>query len=97
MPDLDDAIRLVTDPSNLSRIHTGGPGERFAVNGKRVTKALRDAGAGRAEARELALQALERVDGGAEIHASRGAAAAGGRGGDSGTEHWWVPRGAVRF
>lgn len=97
MADLDDAISLVTDPANLARIHTGGPEERFAVNGKRVMRALRNAGAGKAEARELALQALEKVKGGAEIRSSRGAQAAGGRGGDASTEHWWVPRSAVRF
>lgn len=97
MPDLDDAVKLVTDPANVARIHTPGPQERFAVNPVRVTRALREAGAGKAEARELALQALEKVDGGAEIHASRGAPPAGGRGGDSGTEHWWIPRSAVRF
>lgn len=96
MADLDDAVKLITDPANVTRMGRTGPEERFAVNQNRVQKALRDAGAGKAEARELALKALEKVKGGAEIHAGRGAQAAGGRG-DATAEHWWVPAGAVRF
>jgi hypothetical protein len=61
-----------------------------------VIKALRDQGAGKAEAHELALEALEKVSGGAEIRSPRGARVAGGRG-DSTAEDWWVPRSAVRF
>ncbi len=97
MPTVDEAVKLVTDPANVSRNRASGPAETFQVNQGRVTRALRDAGAGKAEARELALQALEKVDGGAEIHASRGTQAAGGRGGDASAEHWWVPREAMRF
>jgi hypothetical protein len=94
MPELDDAVKLVTDPANLTRMGRTGPEEQFAVKQNRVMKALREAGAGKAEARELALKALEQVEGGAEIHATRGAPA--GRG-DPSEEHWWVPRAAVRF
>ena len=97
MADLDDAVKLVTDASNLTRMGKTGPDERFAVNQNRVIKALREAGAGKAEARELALKALEKVKGGAEIHASRGAQPVGGRGGEATEEHWWVPREVVRF
>ena len=96
MADLAEAVKQVTAPENVTRMRATGPEERFAVNQHRVIKALRDAGAGKAEARELALKALEEVSGGAEIHASRGARAAGGRG-DATAEHWWVPREAVRF
>jgi hypothetical protein len=94
--DLKSAVALITDPANVTRMGLTGPEQRFAVNQNRVIKALRDDGAGKAEARELALKALEEVSGGAEIHASRGAQAAGGRG-DATEEHWWVPREAVRF
>jgi len=92
---VDDAVKLITDPANVSRIHSAGPDERFAVNAKRVIRGLRDAGAGKAEARELALEALEKVGGGAELRAGR----AGQRGGgsDRGIEDWWVPKSAVRF
>jgi hypothetical protein len=94
--DLDDAVKLITNPSNVTRMGQTGPEERFAVNQNRVMRALRDAGAGKAEARELALKALEKVEGGAEVHASRGAPAVGGRG-DATEEHWWVPKATVRF
>ncbi len=95
MADLAEAVKQVTAPGNVTRMRATGPEERFAVNQHRVIKALRDAGAGKAEARELALKALEEVSGGAEIHASRGAPAVGR--GDATEEHWWVPREAVRF
>jgi hypothetical protein len=96
MADVDDAVKLITDPANSKRMGLTGPEERFAVNQHRVIKALRDQGAGKAEARELALKALEQVEGGAEIRTSRGAQAAGGRG-DATNEHWWVPKAAIRF
>jgi hypothetical protein len=95
MPELKDAVELVTDPANLTRLGATGPQERFAVNAQRVMKALREDGAGKAEARELALEALREAGGGAELHASRGP-----QGGDRGqheVENWWVPRQAVRF
>ena len=96
MADLDDAVKLVTDPANVSRMRQTGPEEQFAVNQTRVLRALRSDGAGKAEARELALKALEKAGGGAELQAGRGVAATGGRG-DASAEHWWVPKAAVRF
>jgi hypothetical protein len=95
VPGLEDALKLVTDPGNVSRAGATGPEQRFAVNSSRVLRALRDGGAGKAEARELALEALAKVGGGAELRASRGAQR-GGRG-DRELETWWVPRTAVRF
>jgi hypothetical protein len=95
MADVDDAVKLVTDSANVTRMRQTGPEEQFAVNQTRVLRALRSAGAGKAEARELALKALEKAGGGAEIHAGRGAGAAGR--GDGTAEHWWVPAAAVRF
>ena len=73
MPDVDDAVKLVTDPAYVSRMGATGPQPRCAVKHNRVLRTLRDDGAGKAEARELALEALEKVGGGAEIRASRGA------------------------
>ncbi len=96
MSNVDDAVRLITDPANVTRMKQTGPDEQFAVKQNRVMRALRDAGAGKAEARELALKALEQVEGGAELQAHRGAQPVGGRG-DATEEHWWVPATAVRF
>jgi hypothetical protein len=96
MPDLDDAVKLVTDPAFVSRMAATGPQERCAVKHNRVLRALRDNGAGKAEARELALQALEKVGGGAEIRASRGAPRTGKRGASE-VQSWWVPTETVRF
>ena len=95
MPEVDDAVKLVTDPANVSRTDAAGPEEHFSVNSKRVLRSLRNDGAGKAEARELALEALAKVGGGAELRAARGTQR-GGRG-DAGLESWWVPRSAVRF
>jgi hypothetical protein len=95
MPDVDDAVKLITDPANLTRMAQTGPAEQFAVKQRRVLRALRDAGAGKAEARELALKALQQAEGGAELQSHRGAAPVGR--GDATEEHWWVPAGAVRF
>jgi hypothetical protein len=95
VPELQDAVKLVTDPANLTRLGATGPQERFAVNASRVMKALRDDGAGKAEARELALEALREAGGGAELHPSRGPQ--GGARGQRDVEEWWVPREAVRF
>ena len=95
MADVEQAVRLVTDPANVTRLGQTGPAQQFAVKQNRVLRALRDAGAGKAEARELALKALEQVEGGAEIQAHRGTPAVGR--GDATEEHWGVPADAVRF
>ena len=63
MAALDDAVAVLTDPRNLSEVD-GPPCERrFAVKQKQVIQRLREAGAGKAEARTLALQAVEKVGG----------------------------------
>ena len=95
MPELDDAVKLVTDPANVTRMGVTGPQQQFAVKQNRVLKALRENGAGKAEAHELALEALTKVGGGAELRTSRGAQA--GDRGERGLEDWWVPADAVRF
>jgi hypothetical protein len=96
MPELKQAVELVTDPANVSDLPVTGPEERCAVNSKRVIRGLRELGAGKAEARELGIQAVTEAGGGAEIRSSRGARVAGGRG-DGTAEDWWVPKSAVRF
>ena len=96
MPEVADAVKLVTDPSNVSRLHAPGPEERFSVNQSRVIRGLRDAGAGKAEARELAFKALDEVGGAVDMRASRGMSARGGKG-DAAGEVWWIPKSAVRF
>jgi hypothetical protein len=96
MPDVDDAVKLVTDPANVSRSHASGPEQVFAVKQTRVLKKLREDGAGRAEARELALQALDKVGGGVDVRAARGNPRAA-RSLEREVENWWVPAEAVRF
>ena len=96
MPEIKDAVELVTDPANVSPLPVTGETANFSVNTKRVMRALSDQGAGKAEARELGLKAVEEVGGGAEIRSPRGSQVAGGRG-DSSSEDWWVPKDAVRF
>jgi hypothetical protein len=95
VPELEDAVKLVTDPENVSRMGATGPQERCAVKSNRVLRALRDGGAGKAEARELALKALDQVGGGADVRSSRGAQR--GDRGEREVESWWVPADAVRF
>jgi hypothetical protein len=95
MPEPADALKLITDPANVSPVHAAGPEERFAVNSRRVLKALREQGAGKAEARELALDALREAGGGAELGTSRGPQR--GNRGQVEVETWWVPKKAVRF
>jgi hypothetical protein len=92
VPTVDDAVKLLTDPANVTRIRSSGPQERFAVKQSRVVRALREDGAGKAEARELALQALDKIEGGVEIHTGRGSQT-----GSREVEDWWVPAESVRF
>jgi hypothetical protein len=94
VPDLADAVKLVTDPANVSPRHAPGP-RTFAVNRNRVLRALRDGGAGKAEARELALDAVREAGGGAELAAGRGPQR--GDRGERDVESWWIPADAVRF
>ena len=95
MPEVEDAVKLVTDPANVTRLGATGPQQRFAVRSNRVLRALRAEGAGKAEAHELALAALTEVGGGAELETSRGSQ--GGARGEREIESWWVPADAVRF
>jgi hypothetical protein len=94
VPTVDDAVKALTDPANVTRMRVSGPQERFAVRQNRVLRVLRDDGAGKAEARELALQALDKLGGGVEEHTGRAPQA--GRGARE-VEDWWIPAEAVRF
>src|SRR2546426_11948955 len=95
MPDLEDAVRAVTDPANVAAMAVTGPTRLFAVNQSRVMRELRNSGAGKAEARELALEALSKVGGGAESRVSRGGPRAKVRR-ERSVESWWIPEEAVR-
>lgn len=93
MPEIRDALDVITDPANVHRddAHTG---ER-RINVKRVTKALRGMGAKPAEARELIRQAVEELGGRADIEmnvSGRGA----GPDARSAQDTWFVPAEKVR-
>jgi len=93
MATIDDAAAALTDPRNLSELG-GGTERRFAVKQRQVIARLREAGAGKAEARTLALQALEKLGGEVAEGAHRGDPMA--RHTDS-VETWVVPLEAVRW
>ena len=93
MASLDDAVAVITDPANLSEVGGSDP-RRFAVKQKRVIQRLREAGAGKAEARTLALQAVEKAGGEVTEGSHRGDPMA--RHTDS-TETWVIPLDAVRW
>jgi hypothetical protein len=62
VPELQDAIKVVTDPANVvsaTDIHTDVRPVRY----QRALRALRDQGAGRAEARELIREAIQELGG----------------------------------
>jgi hypothetical protein len=94
MASIDDAVAALTDPKNLSELGGAGADRRFSVKQKQVIQRLRDAGAGKAEARTLALQAVEKVGGEITEGSHRGAPLA--RHSDS-AENWVIPLEAVRW
>jgi Xaa-Pro aminopeptidase len=96
MAKLDDAVKLVTDGANVSDTVQLGARQVREVKQARVLAGLKRAGAGKAEARELALEALEKVEGGVETHIQRGAMRPGGKG-ERTLETWWIPADAVRW
>ena len=94
MPNVNDAIEVVTDPANVvesSDTHS----DMRRVNGKRALKALRDQGAGRAEARTLINDAVQELGGevGSEV---RIAGRATGPDSSQAAETWSVPASKVR-
>lgn len=96
MAKLDDAVKLVTDGANVTDTMQLGSRQVREVKQSRVLAGLKRAGAGKAEARELALEALAKVDGGVETHIQRGAMRPGGKG-ERTLETWWIPADAVRW
>ena len=94
MASIDDAVAALTDHRNLSELGDSRDERRFSVKQKQVISRLRDAGAGKAEARTLALQAVEKV-GGEVVQGSQ-------RGGPmerhtESAETWVIPLDAVRW
>jgi hypothetical protein len=93
MPDVKDAIEVVTDPKNI--IFSDSRTIEHTVNAKRALAALRKRGASKAEARLLITEAVTQLDGhvGAEVRV-------GGRGAGPDTrtasETWAVPVAAIR-
>ncbi len=93
MPDVKDATEIVTDPVNVigSDTHTN---ER-QVNGKRAVAALRDLGAGKAEARELISEAVRELGGRVDSEVRIGGRAAGPDTSKA-VDLWYIPADAVR-
>ncbi len=96
MPDVDDAIQLLTDPGNVTEAEVTRPRPLRTVKHDRVIAKLRKAGAGKAEARTLALQGLEKIDGEVVAHPRRGGNQRGVPGGSE-VEDWMIPADAVRW
>jgi hypothetical protein len=93
MPDVTDALRVVTDPANLASFGDSRRGIRN-VNERKAVAALRELGAGKADARNLAVQAIGEIGGGVDTRVE-----SGGRSGGSSPrviETWYVPSDAVR-
>jgi hypothetical protein len=92
MPDADDAKRIVTDPANTIANDTHS--SETQVNGKRAVAALRDLGAGKAEARELISETVRELGGrvDSEVPVSGGA----GHGSRKAVDLWFIPSDAVR-
>jgi len=93
MPDVSDATEVVTDPKNV--VDSDSHSDERRVNAKRATRALRNLGASKAEARLLITAAVEELDGrvGAEVQTgARGA----GPDTHNAADTWFIPASAVR-
>jgi len=94
MPDVEDAKKVVTDPANLSSFGDSRRGVR-QVNEQKAVAALREMGAdGKAEARNLAVQAIGELGGGVETRVEATNPRSGG-GRPQVVETWYVPADAV--
>jgi hypothetical protein len=93
MPDVKDATEIVTDPANVigNDTHTS---ER-EVNGKRAVAALRNLGAGKAEARELISEAVRELGGRVDSEVRTGGRAVGPDT-HKAVDLWFVPATVVR-
>ena len=94
MAELKDAIDVVTDPANLD---AGGDNHSNTrrVNGKRAIRALRDRGAGRAEAGNLISDAVREIGGEVRSEVQR-AGRATGPDAKRAADTWFVPVSKVR-
>ena len=88
-----DAIKVVTDPANLSSFGDSRRGTRN-VNEKQAVAAIRELGLGRAEARNLAVEAIGELGGTVETRVESQGQGTGGR--PRVVEIWSVPADAVR-
>jgi len=96
MPEIKDAVAALTDPRNVTEKGVAHPRPMRAVKHARVVSQLRKDGAGKAEARQLALQALAEIDGEVEEHPKRAGQGREIPGGDT-VEDWWIPADRIRW
>lgn len=96
MADVKDAVALITDPKHISDAGRARPEKQRAVKQQPVLAKLRGSGAGKAEARQLALAAIEEIGGEVEEQTKRG--------GQTGAavrfqadEIWWIPAERIRW
>jgi hypothetical protein len=93
MADAADAKRIVTDPTNVigNDTHSG----ESQVNGKKAVAALRELGAGKAEARELISEVVRELGGrvDSEVPVAGGAGRPGSR---KAVDLWFLPTDKVR-
>jgi hypothetical protein len=94
VPDLKDAIEVVTDPANVDRF-SDTHSEFRQVNQKKAVRALRAQGAGKGEARTLISDAVRDIGGRveAEVQASGRAAGSDLK---RATDVWYVPVAKIR-
>ena len=92
MPDVKDATEIITHPANViaNDTHSG----ESQVNGKKAVAALRDQGAGKAEARELISEAVRELGGRVDSEVPVGGGA--GHGSRKAVDLWFIPGDAVR-
>ena len=92
MADAKDATEIVTDPANVigNDTHT----DERQLNGKRAVAALRNRGAGKAEARELISEAVRELGG--RVDSEVPVAGGAGHGSRKAVDLWFIPVDAVR-
>ena len=93
MPELKDAIAVVTDPANIDT-STDTHSEYRRVNQKRAMAALRAMGAGKGTARALISDAVREIDGRVESEVVSSGRAAGSDAKEAGAV-WYVPVAAI--
>ena len=93
MPDVEDAKKVVTDPANLSSFGDSRRGVRH-VNERKAVAALRELGLEKAEARNLAVEAIGELGGGVETRVEAASQGAGNR--PRVIETWFIPAEAAR-